>query len=124
MIITILIFSLFGSFATLFLIHTVLVLHAFIVIERWRHEGLTGETAQWWQKWYLTYGIFMDVLYNYAPWGGSALMGRFPRRGETMFTYHLRRVRHEKLKTWAGLVTAVYCAILNHYDHNHCRDQT
>lgn len=112
------------GFLGLFTLHTALTLQAYIKIMSWKRAGITKESALRIQQLFLAYGLFLDATYNWAPWGGSlALMDR-PRRGETLFTEHLQRIMEEARPGYTLAVASGYCALLNYFDHNHCRNQS
>lgn len=107
------------------LLHTVLTLWMFIVIMKWKHSALTSEQASWGQKAFVALGVIMDASYNYSPLGGSLALLQFPRRGEPLFTNHLKRLKKANLsKTrmhrYRTIVCKVYCYILDFWDVGHC----
>lgn len=104
----------------IFCLHTALTLWAFIVIMKWKQNGITGSNATLSQKVFFSVGLILDASYNYSPLGGSLALWQFPRRGEPLFTHHLKRIIKANRHGYRLTVAKIYCAMLNLFDVEHC----
>lgn len=104
-----------------FVFHTILTLWAFIVIMKWKSQGMTSKNATYWQKLVFSTGLILDATYNYSPLGGALILWQFPRRGETLFTAHLKRIIKANKPGYRLNVAKVYCFMLDLFDASHCR---
>lgn len=105
----------------IFCLHTILTLWAFIVIMKWKQNGMTNINATWGQKAFFAIGVLLDASYNYSPLGGSLALWQFPRRGEPLFTSHLKRIIKADIPGYRLTVAKIYCAMLDLFDIGHCR---
>ena len=109
-----------------FTLHTILTLWAFIVIMKWKAQGMTSQSASYFQKLVFSTGLILDASYNYSLLGGALVLLQFPRRGEVLFTAHLKRVMKANLtktrmQRYRTIVCKVYCYTLDFWDVGHCR---
>lgn len=106
---------------TIFVFHTILTLWLFIVIMKWKQDKVNFNTVSWWKKAIVVIGIISDATYNYSPLGGALILWQFPRRGETLFTEHLKRILKADKPSYRLNVVKVYCYTLDFFDVGHCR---
>ena len=113
---------------TIFFVHSQLTLAIFAWIYSIRGKNRQQPLRDFvrdlkgWQKIVAVIGVLLDVAYNYSPLGGSVALFAYPRRGEVLFTAHLMRIVRAKLPGYTYSAAKVYCAILNVFDKNHCRE--
>lgn len=103
-----------------FVFHTILTLWLFIVIMKWKQDKVNFKTAGWWKKATFAVGVISDATYNYSPLGGALILWQFPRRGETLFTAHLKRIIKANKPGYRLNVSKVYCYTLDFFDVGHC----
>ena len=104
-----------------FVFHTIATLWTFIVIMKWKAQGMTSKNASTFQKLVFSTGLILDASYNYSPLGGALALLQFPRRGEVLFTAHLKRIIKANKPGYRLNVAKVYCFILDMFDVEHCR---
>lgn len=104
-----------------FVFHTILTLWLFIVIMKWKQDKVNFKTAGWWKKATVAIGVISDATYNYSPLGGALVLWQFPRRGETLFTAHLKRIMKANKPGYRLNVAKVYCYTLDFFETGHCR---
>jgi len=104
-----------------FVFHTIVTLWAFIVIMKWKAQGMTSKSASYFQKFVFSTGLILDASYNYSPLGGVLVLLQFPRRGEVLFTAHLKRIIKADKPGYRLNVAKVYCFMLDLFDVGHCR---
>ena len=104
-----------------FTLHTIFTLWAFIVIMKWKAQGMTSKNASYFQKLVFSTGLILDASYNYSPLGGALVLLQFPRRGEVLFTDHLKRIIRANKPGYRLNVAKVYCFTLDFFDVNHCK---
>ena len=109
-----------------FVFHTIATLWLFIVIMKWKQEKVNFKTASWWKKATVAAGVISDATYNYSPLGGALVLLQFPRRGENLFTDHLKRLTKANLmktrmQRYRTIVCKVYCYALDFWDVGHCK---
>jgi len=104
-----------------FTLHTILTLWAFIVIMKWKAQGMIFNSASTFQKLVFSTGLILDASYNYSPLGGVLALLQFPRRGEVLFTAHLKRIIRADKPGYRLNVAKVFCACLDLFDVGHCR---
>lgn len=113
----------FVIFSFYFIISTIVTLWMFLVIMKWKQEGMTTKNASWWQKAFFSIGVICDSVYNYT--SGAVILLQWPRAGEVMFTYHLQRIRRAMLykSAWQKYrynVAGAYCYVIELFDVKHC----
>ena len=104
-----------------FVFHTIATLWAFIVIMKWKSQDMTPKNASFFQKLVFSTGVILDASYNYNPLGGTLALLQFPRRGEVLFTAHLKRIIKADKPGYRLNVAKVYCYTLDFFDVGHCR---
>ena len=104
-----------------FVFHTIATLWAFIVVMKWKAQDWTFKSASYFQKLVFSTGLILDASYNYSPLGGALVLLQFPRRGEVLFTDHLKRIIRANKPGYRLNVAKVYCFTLDFFDVNHCK---